>query len=435
MSKTVTSSQPLRALSLLGIVAVVAALASCSSSAGTSPGPSSNPSNSGSSAAFKVDTSDCTDPAAATKKITGTYTIGYSVALSGPVAGAVTTELNGYKARIAAANAAGGIDGLQIKVIYQDDAFTPDRAKANDTEFIQKDHVNAVTTIGDGQVGAMADDQNAACVPMLYAGSAAAQYSNISQYPWTLNYLPTSNSEASFDIGYIKSKFPNGAKVGIAENTSAAGVGEAQAFQAAAKGSNITVSLVTPDTDPNAAATALAAAKIDVVYVAGVTIDCGPDATAMARIGFTPKLIVNPSNCNSATAYIAAGQAANGSVIPTYIKDPSNPSMAADPGVKEYLSQVHSVDPTNGVTVQGWIQADLTINTLKQAAASPTGLTNVSVIQAARDQTYDSPMMPTGVKWVSTPTHLTGFDAFQAEVWNAADKAFKPIGGLISVTG
>ena len=82
--------------------------------------------------------------------------------------------LDGYKARIAAQNAAGGINGVKIDVTFKDDAFTPDRAKANATEFIQSDHVNSLTTFGSGPVGAIADDQNAACVPLLYPSSSVA---------------------------------------------------------------------------------------------------------------------------------------------------------------------------------------------------------------------------------------------------------------------
>ena len=111
------------------------------------------------------------------------------------------------------------------------------------------------------------------------------------------------------------------------------------------------------------------------------------------RIGFTPKLVVNPSNCADGNAYVAAGAAADGNVIPVYLKDPGDPAQASDAGVKLYLSQVTTANKNNTIAVAGWVQADLLINTLKQAAASPSGLTHVSVIQAARDQSYASPML------------------------------------------
>ncbi len=411
---------------------------SAAPAASGSPAPSAAASGAAGSATakpsgFKADTSQCDDPESATKPITGTYKIGYSAPLSGPVAGVVTFALDGYKARIAAENAKGGINGVKIDVSYKDDAFAPDKAKANEMQFIQSDKVDSLVTFGSGPVGAMADDQNAACIPLLYASSSVQQYRDISQYPWTVQYLPSGTAEAQYDVGVILKKFPNGAKVGIAENQTASGKGESNAFQSAAKGTKLTIAAVAPSTDPNAAATALKAANVQVVYIAGITTDCGPVVQAMARIGFNPEMVVNPSNCADATAYVAAGKAANGNVIPKYLKDPADPALANDAGVKEYLSQVTTADKNNTITVSGWMEADLTINTLKQAAASPGGLTHASVIEAARDQTYASPMLINGINWVSTPTELIGMDAFQTFVWDAASQTFKAQGGLIKV--
>lgn len=422
---------------LVGGVALAVLLAACSSSksssSSSSSGGSASASSSGAAAAFKVSTSDCTDPAAATAKVTGTWKIGYSAPLSGPVAGVVTYALDGYKARIAAENAKGGINGVKIDVSYKDDQFTPDKAKANVTEFLQSEKVDSLATFGSGPVGAIADDQNAACVPLLYPSSSVQKYRDISQYPWTVQFLPAGDAEARYDVNYIKSKFPNGAKVGIGENQTASGVGEYQAFADAAKGTNITIAVVADETDPNAAATKLAAAKVDVVYDAGISSDCGPLVQAMNRIGFTPKFTLNPDNCADTTAYVAAGQASDGNVIPSYLKNPADPALASDTGVQTYLSQVTTADKNNAITVAGWVEADLTINTLKQAAAMSGGLSHVTAIEAARDQSYASPMLINGVKWDSTPTALIGFSGFQTEVWSAADKAFHPDGDVISV--
>ncbi len=427
-------------MTVVGAVALAVALSACSSSGkggSTSSGGATSGgsgSSSASAAAFKVNTSDCTDPAAATKKITGDWKIGYSLPLSGPVAGVVEYYLEGWKAKIAAFNASGGINGQKIDIDYKDDQFTPDKAKANATEFLQSEHVNSLITFGSGGVGAMADDQNAACVPLLYPSSSVQQYRDISQYPWTLQFLPAGDAEARYDVNYIKSKFPNGAKVGIAENQTASGVGEYQAFMDAVKGTNITVAVTADETDPNSAATKLAAAKVDVVYDAGISSDCPALVVALGRIGFKPSFVLNPDNCADTTGYIASGAAADGNVIPSYLKNPADPALADDPGVKQYLTDVTTANKDNSIAVAGWVAADLTINTLKQAAASPSGLTEVSVLQAARDQNYASPMLINGITWDSTPTSLIGFSGFQTEVWDAADKTFKPDGGIISVS-
>lgn len=385
-------------------------------------------------ATFDVDTSDCTDPDSVTKKVTDTWKIGYSAPLSGPVAGVVALALDGFKARIAAQNAAGGINGVKIDVTYKDDAFTPDRAKANATEFIQSDHVNSLVTFGSGPVGAIADDQNAACVPLLYPSSSIAQYRDISEYPWTVQFLPNADLEAKYDISLIQSKYPNGTTVGIAENQTASGKGYSTAFQNAAKGTNVKIGLVTPSTDPNAAATALKAANVQTVYIAGITNDCGPDVAAMARIGFKPEMVIAPSNCADQSGWIAAGDAADGVILPTWSKNPTDPANASDDGVKTYLSQVTGDDKGNSITISGWLTADLTINTLLQASQSPDGLTQKSVIQAARNQNYASPMFIKGITWLSTPKEMTGFSGFQTTVWSAADKMFKLQGDVIPIS-
>jgi branched-chain amino acid transport system substrate-binding protein len=420
-----------RVLPVIGVIAVALAMTACGTNTGAEP--STDTTTAATAAKFQVNTADCEDPAAATKKVTGTWKVGYSLPLSGPVAGVVGFSMEGWKARIAAENAAGGVNGVKIEVSYLDDAFTPDKAKANATQFLQSEKVDSIITFGSGPVGAIADDQNAACVPLLYPSSSVQQYRDIKEYPWTVQFLPAGDAEARYDIGLIKQKFPNGATIGIAENQTASGKGYSAAFQAAAKAANMPIAVVTPSTDPNAAATQLKAANVDVVYDAGITTDCGPMVQAMARVGFTPKLVVNPSNCADANAYIAAGDAANGNVIPVYVKDPSDPTLASDAGVKTYLSQVTTANKNNTIAIAGWLQADLLINTLKQAAASPDGLTHVSVIQAARDQLYPSPMFIQGIKWESAPDALVGINAFQTTVWSAADKRFKNEGALISV--
>ncbi|MEV4319128.1 ABC transporter substrate-binding protein [Actinocrispum sp. NPDC049592] len=425
----------LRPAVALPAAAIAAMLAAAGCSTADNAATTTNESPAAASGGFKADTAACDDPAAATKKIEGTWKVGYSAPLSGPVAGVVTYALDGYKARIAAENAAGGVNGVKIDVSFKDDAYTPDKAKANATQFLQSDKVDSLITFGSGPVGAIADDQNAACVPLLYPSSSVQQYRDISQFPWTIQYLPAGDAEARYDVSVILKRFPDGAKVGIAENQTASGKGYSNAFQSAAKGSKLQITSIAPTTDPNTTATTLKAAGVDVVYIAGITNDCGPVVQAMARVGFTPKMVLNPSNCADGTAYVAAGQAADGGVLPSYLKDPSDPALANDEGVRKYLSQVTTDDRNNTITVAGWVQADLTINTLKQAVASPSGLTHASVIEAARNMTYASPMLINGIKWVSTPTELVGFDAFQTLVWSAADKRFKPDGDLITITG
>lgn len=409
----------------------IAALAACGNNAGNT-GSSGGASNGGSGASA-VDTTNCNNPSV-NKPVTDTWTVGYSLPLSGPVAGVVEYDMEGWKARLDAFNATGGINGVKINVKYLDDQFTPNKAKANAIQFIQSDKVNSLITFGTGSVSAMADLQNADCVPMLYASSSVQKYRDISQYPWTVQFLPSGAAEARYDVKYILSKFPNGATVGIAQNQTQSGLGEYQAFMDAAKGTKINVIATADETDPNAAATKLAAAKPQVIYNAGISNDCGPLVTALQRVGFSPSFVLNPSNCADTTAYIQAGSASNGNVLPTYLKNPGDPAQTSDAGVQQYLSQVTTANKLNSIAVAGWVQADLLIHTLQQAATMKGGLTQANVISAARNMTYASPMLANGISWISKPTELIGMSGFQTLVWDAASKSFKAEGGVIDLS-
>ena len=81
----------------------------------------------------------------------------------------------------------------------------------------------------------------------------------------------------------------------------------------------------------------------------------------------------------------------------------------------------------------GYIQADLLVNTLTQAAASEDGLSRLSVMEAARDQDYASPMLLNGITWFSEPDLLTGMSGFKPIKWVAADEVFVPAGDVVSI--
>src|SRR5689334_25005302 len=95
------------ALPLVGAIAAALAMTGCGTNQGATPDDSATTAAAG--AKFQVDTSKCEDAAAATKVVTGTWKVGYSLPLSGPVAGVVGYSMEGWKARIEAENAAGGV--------------------------------------------------------------------------------------------------------------------------------------------------------------------------------------------------------------------------------------------------------------------------------------------------------------------------------------
>jgi branched-chain amino acid transport system substrate-binding protein len=347
--------------------------------------------------------------------------------------------IQGMKDRFAVENAAGGISGVKLEVVARDDAFDPAKAKANVAQLIQSDKVDVLDTFGSGQVDAVADDQNAACVPLLFAQAGVPTYRDVSNFPWTTEYLPSADVETAFDVELLKQKYPNGAKVAIAENQTESGKGLSDGFKKALQGTNFQLVGEAPLTDPAAAATTLKATGAQVLFDAGVTTDCPALTTAMGRAGWKPDTVIQPSNCvDGNTLYKPAGAAADGQLLPVWLKNPASPMYASDPGVVDYLAKEKAQNnqaPTNSYTVNGWVIGDLMIDVFKKAAASADGLSHAGIMEAARNQDYQPPMFIDGIHFKMTPTASYGIMAFRPFQWSASDAQFKPFADVIDISG
>lgn len=389
--------------------------------------------------AWKAPVDDCDDPAAATKKISGTLKVGWSAALSGPLAGAVGAVLQGMKDRFAVENEAGGVTGVKLEVVTRDDAFDPAKAKANVGQLIQSDKVDVLDVFGSGQLNAVADDQNAACVPLLFAQSGVPTFRDVKNFPWTTQYLPSADVETAFDVELLKQKYPNGAKVAMAVNQTESGKGLADGFKKALQGTNFTLVKEASLADPAAAATTLATSGAQVLFNAGVTTDCPALSTAIGRSGWKPETVIQPSNCvDGKTLYAPAGAAADGQLVPVWLKNPASPLYANDTAVQDYLAKLKKLNnaaPTNSYTVNGWVIGDMMIDVFKKAAASSSGLSHAGIIEAARVQEYQPPMFIDGIKWRMAPNAPLGILAFRPFQWNATEQQFKPAGDVVDISG
>ncbi|WP_035853560.1 ABC transporter substrate-binding protein [Cryptosporangium arvum] len=416
---------------LIPLVVATVALSACGSNSGAEDDTAA-----GSSSAFDVE--NCADPDAATAKITDTLKVGWSAATSGPLADAVGNVIEGMEARFAVANAAGGIDGVKLQVVVKDDAFNPERARTNVGELIEKDKVDVLDTFGSGQLDAMSDAQNDACVPLLFGQASVPAYRDATKFPWTTEYLPSAEVEMKVVVEGLKTKYPQGAKVALAANQTESGQGYANGFKKAIEGTNFTIAKEAPLTDPNTAASALKASAAPILVNAGVTTDCLALTQAIGRVGWKPETVIQPSNCaDGATLYAPAGAAADQQQILKWLKDPADQAFASDAAVQEYLKQsaANGADsPTNSYTVNGWAIGDLMIDVFTNAAKSKEGLSRASIMQAARNQSYQPPMFIDGIKFTMTPDKSLGIQAFQPYTWQAGAKRFTSSGDVIDIS-
>jgi len=433
-----------RHLSLIATAAAAAVtLAACSSSGtSSSAGSGGTPAASASEPAgyYTMSTADCSNPAQVTKKITGTLTLGWSGPFSGPIAPFADAVIQGARDRFAVQNAAGGIDGVKLAIATKDDQFNPAMTKTNVDGWIQSNSVQAFDVFGSGPLAAVAADQNLACLPELLASATDDTYRDIAKYPWTTEFLPSNNVEEAAEVKVIQADFPNASKitVAIAEDQTGSGQAYLDGMENAVKGTNVVIKKVVPfGTDPGAAAISLQQANANVVFGALVVPECLQLTEAMAKIGYSPKLTVQASNCGSASLMFApAGAAANGQKLVFWEKDPGNPIYKNDPGYNAYVADAQKVDPAHALPSDtyyetGWMIADMDINAFQVAASSSLGLSEVGIMQAARNQNYQPPLFINGIKWIMNANEAYGITKLQPLVYSAATKSFGYDGSII----
>jgi branched-chain amino acid transport system substrate-binding protein len=427
-SSSSSSSSSAPAASSASGSASAASTSSASAAASQAPG------------AYTVSTANCTNPDQATKKITGTLTLGWSGPFSGPIAPFALAVVQGAKDRFAVANAAGGVGGVQLAVSTKDDQFNPAQTKSNVDSWIQSGSVQAVTEFGSGPLAAVAADQNLACLPNLFVNATNDVYRDIAKYPWTTEFLPSNTVEEAAEVKVIQAAFPSASKitVAVAEDSTGSGASYLAGLQAAAKGTNVEIKKVVAfGTDAGATAISLQQAGADVVFGALVVPECLQLTEAMAKIGYSPKLTVQASNCGSASLMFApAGAAANGQKLVFWEKDPGNPVYAKDAGYQAYVTNAKKVDPKNAQPDNtyyetGWMIADMMVNDFETAASSSLGLSEAGIMQAARNQDYQPPLFIDGIKWIMNANEAYGIMKLQPLVYKASTKSFSYDGAAI----
>ena len=120
---------------------------------------------------------------------------------------------------------------------------------------------------------------------------------------------------------------------------------------------------------------------------------------------------------------------------PAGLSTVNDPANASDPDVLAYLDFMESLGKGDLVTTAtaGWSAAEVTVAIIKQAQASPEGLTRASIINAARNFDYEPSLARAGVHYKTNGLE----DAFPAESlqvlqYDATAQTWTEIGELVT---
>jgi branched-chain amino acid transport system substrate-binding protein len=359
--------------------------------------------------------------------------LGSTAPLSGPESWSASVA-RGADAYFRFANARGGVHGRRIVYRTLDDASDPAQAAQATRELVERDRVFAlVGSVGTEQSLAVREYLNAVRVPQLFAVSGATTLGRDSaRYPWTIGYRPSYQAEGGI-YGRFLARTRPGARVAVlAEGDELgrellAGLKRGLARSGTRVVATQTVDVTATDLQPHVAR--LQASDADVLALFVLSPVAAQASLATSRLGWRPFAIVSSAS-TPAPAMAAARRTLDGSISATFLKDPTDPRWAKDPGLVQYRTimarYAKGANARDVGYVYGMAVAYTTVEVLKAAGQDPT---RAGVMAKARSlKSASNPFLVPGIVVETGEGDAAPVEQVLLQRW--ARGAWRSFGGL-----
>src|SRR5213083_1329112 len=140
--------------------------------------------------------------------------IGNIMPYSGPASayGVIGKTEEAYFKKI---NAEGGINGRKINFVTYDDGYSPPKAVEQARKLVESDEVLVVfNPLGTPSNTAIQKYLNSKKVPQLFVATGATKWNDPKDFPWTMGWQPSYQSESRIYAKYLLKEKPN-AKIAV----------------------------------------------------------------------------------------------------------------------------------------------------------------------------------------------------------------------------
>ena len=247
-------------------------------------------------------------------------------------------------------NAEGGINGRKIKFISYDDAYSPPKTVEQARKLVESDEVLLIFgSLGTSTNTAIRKYMNDKKVPQLFVASGASKWNDPKQFPWTMGWQPSYDSEARIYAKYIMKEKPD-AKIGVLYQNDDFGKDYLNGLKEGLGAKTSMIVLADPyDTSEPAVDEHVAKLKASGadVFVSITTPKFAAQAIKKAaEINWHPMHII--SNVSASVGGViepAGAEIAQGVLSATYMKDGTDPEWNADEGMKKFYTFLAKYDP------------------------------------------------------------------------------------------
>jgi branched-chain amino acid transport system substrate-binding protein len=319
-------------------------------------------------------------------------------------------------------NAEGGINGRKINFISYDDGYSPPKAVEQARKLVESDGVLLLfQSLGTPSNTAIQKYMNGKKVPQLFVATGATKWGDPKNFPWTMGWQPTYQSESRIYAKFILENYPN-AKIGILYQNDDYGKDYVKGLK---DGLGDKVSMIiaeapyeTSDPTVDSQIVNLKASGADIFFNVGTPKFAAQAIKKVAEIGWKPVQIVNNVSNSIGGVLSAAGLDHSKGVLSTiYYKGPTDPNWKDDAGFKAWSAFMDKYyldgDRTDNNTVYGYLVGQTLVQVLKQCGDD---LTRENVMkQAANLKNLQLDMMLPGITINTSPTDYYPLEQLQME--------------------
>jgi len=362
--------------------------------------------------------------------------IGQTMPYSGPA------SAYGTIGRIEAAyfqkvNDEGGINGRKLKLLSVDDGYSPPKTVEMTRRLVEQDEVLFMfQPLGTAANSAIHKYMNAKKVPQLFVATGATKWGDPQNFPWTMGWQPSYQTEGRIYAKDILAKHPNGKIAVLYQNDDYGkdllkglkdGLGDK-----AAKMIVMEASFEVSDPTVDSQIVSLKGSGAD-IFVNIAT----PKFAALAirkvyDVGWKPVHYLNNVGASVGSVLTPAGlEKSVGLVTVAYLKDATDATWANDPPMKEYFAFLKKyypdANPADASNVYGYSAAQTLVHVLKQCGDN---LTRENVMrQAASLKDLQLPLARPGILINTSATDFHPFKALQLQRFDG--KQWNAFGGVI----
>jgi branched-chain amino acid transport system substrate-binding protein len=379
-------------------------------------------------------------PAAAEKKYDPGATdteikIGHIGPYSGPASayGQIGKTIAAYFNKV---NAEGGINGRKINFISYDDGYSPPKAVEQARKLVESDEVLLIfQSLGTPSNTAIEKYMNAKKVPQLFVATGATKFGDPKEFPWTMGWQPSYQSEAHIYAKYLLEHHPNG-KIGILYQNDDYGKDYVKGLKDGLNGKmQIVAELPYETSDPtvDSQIISLKASGADIFFNVTTPKFAAQAIKKAGEIGWTPVHLLNNVSQSVGSVLKPAGfENAKGILSTYYLKDPTDPQYKDDPAIKEWAAFMDKYlpdgDKTSSFTVYGYAVGETLVHVLKQCGDD---LTRENVMkQAANIQNFTFGLLLPGMAINTSPNDYFPLKQMQMERFNG--ERYEPFGPVMT---